>query len=150
MFAILAGFTVSETARDSLFLGANGAGKLAVAYLLLAGIAVVALAGNAWLVRGVGRRNALIVTLAAAAAGTAFMYTLPRGPTGASPHAAAPRPASAAHETNRRAPTRIGQYSETVVMMFRTLPESGEIVGFAATPMDSIVEFSRRGPFHPA
>ena len=80
MFAILAGFTISETARDSLFLGSNGAGKLATAYLLLAGIAVVALAANAWLVRRVGRRAALVVTLVAAAIGTALFYAAPRGP----------------------------------------------------------------------
>lgn len=80
MFAILAGFTISETARDSLFLGSNGAGKLSVAYLLLAGIAVVALAANAWLVRSVGRRVALVVTLVAAAIGTALFYLAPRGP----------------------------------------------------------------------
>ncbi len=83
MFAILAGFTISETARDSLFLGANGASKLATAYLLLAGIAVVALAGNAWLVRRVGRRAALVVTLLAAAGGTALFYTAERGPRAA-------------------------------------------------------------------
>ena len=81
MFSILAGFTVAETARDSLFLGSNGAGKLATAYLLLAGIAMVALAANAWLVRRVGRRAALVVTLIAAAIGTAAFYTADRGPT---------------------------------------------------------------------
>ncbi|HET9992403.1 MAG TPA: hypothetical protein VFQ65_27915 [Kofleriaceae bacterium] len=80
MFAILAGFTISETARDSLFLGSNAAGKLAVAYLLLAGIAIVALAANAQLVRRVGRRIALVVTLVAAAIGTALFYNAPRGP----------------------------------------------------------------------
>lgn len=81
MFAILAGFTIAETARDSLFLGSNGAGKLATAYLLLAGIAVVALAANAWLVRRVGRRTALVVTLVAAAFGTAIFSTAERAPT---------------------------------------------------------------------
>ena len=80
MFAILAGFTISETARDSLFLGSNGAGKLATAYLLLAGIAMVALAANAWLVRRVGRRAALVVTLVAAAIGTTLFYPAHRGP----------------------------------------------------------------------
>jgi ATP:ADP antiporter, AAA family len=80
MFAILAGFTVSEPARDSLFLGANGAEKLATAYLLLAGLAVVALAANAWLVRRVGRRTALVVTLLAATIGTALFYGAHRGP----------------------------------------------------------------------
>ncbi|MEO8701153.1 MAG: HEAT repeat domain-containing protein [Kofleriaceae bacterium] len=79
MFAILAGFTISETARDSLFLGLNGAGSLALAYLALAGIAVLALVANAWLVRKVGRRAALVVTLVAAAAGTAAFYAIPRG-----------------------------------------------------------------------
>jgi len=78
MFAILAGFTIAETARDSLFLGSNGAGKLAVAYLLLAVVALVALAGNVWLVRRLGRRAALVVTLLAAAAGTALFYPADR------------------------------------------------------------------------
>lgn len=78
MFAILAGFTVAETARDSLFLGTNGADQLALAYLLLAGIALVALAVNGWLVRRLGRRNALIVTLTAAAIGTATFGAIPR------------------------------------------------------------------------
>ena len=81
IFAILAGFTVSETARDSLFLDSNGASKLATAYLLLAGIAIVALAVNAWLVRRVGRRAALVVTLLAAAVGTSLFYTADRGPS---------------------------------------------------------------------
>ena len=81
MFALLAGFTVSETARDSLFLGSNRASKLATAYLLLAGIAIVALAANAWLVRRVGRRPALVITLIAAAVGTALFYLADRGPT---------------------------------------------------------------------
>ncbi|MEP6862182.1 MAG: HEAT repeat domain-containing protein [Deltaproteobacteria bacterium] len=81
MFAILAGFTLSETARDSLFLGANGAGKLATAYLLLAGIAALAVAANAWLVRRVGRRAALVITLLLAAIGTALFYPAQRGPT---------------------------------------------------------------------
>ena len=81
MFAILAGFTVAETARDSLFLGSNRSSKLATAYLLLAGIAIVALAANAWLVRRVGRRAALVVTLVAAAVGTALFYPAHRGPT---------------------------------------------------------------------
>lgn len=79
MFAILAGFTVAETARDSLFLGTNGADQLALAYLLLAGFALVALTVNSWLVRRVGRRNALSVTLAAAAIGTAAFSAIPRG-----------------------------------------------------------------------
>ncbi len=80
MFAILAGYTMSETARDSLFLGSNGAGRLAIVYLLLAGVAIAALAASKRLVRQVGRRYALIITLMAAALGTTIFYTLPRGP----------------------------------------------------------------------
>lgn len=79
MFAILAGYTISETARDSLFLGSNGRGQLAIAYVLLAGIAIVALAINAQLVRRVGRRFALIITLGAAAAGTMMFWLSPLG-----------------------------------------------------------------------
>lgn len=81
LFAILAGFTLAETARDSLFLASNGANRLAVAYLAIAAIALVALVGNAWVVRRVGRRNALVVTLMAAASGTAAFAVLPRTPT---------------------------------------------------------------------
>ncbi|MBA3391491.1 MAG: hypothetical protein H0T89_02550, partial [Deltaproteobacteria bacterium] len=80
LFAILAGFTLAETARDSLFLSSNGANQLAIAYLALAGMAVLALFANAWIVRRVGRRNALVVTLAAAAVGTASFFVLPRSP----------------------------------------------------------------------
>ncbi|MEJ7602058.1 MAG: HEAT repeat domain-containing protein [Kofleriaceae bacterium] len=83
MLSILAGFTMSETARDSLFLGTNGAGQLAIAYLLLAGVAVIALALNAWLVRRLGRRVALAVTLIAAAIGTSAFAGMPRDPTAA-------------------------------------------------------------------
>ena len=79
LFAILAGFTISETARDSLFLASNGARQLALAYLAIAAIAMVAIAGNAWVVRRLGRRGALIVTLVVAATGTAAFYVLPRG-----------------------------------------------------------------------
>ncbi|MDQ3299602.1 MAG: hypothetical protein M3619_23735, partial [Myxococcota bacterium] len=81
LFAILAGFTLAETARDSLFLSSNGANQLAIAYLALAGMAVLALFANAWIVRRVGRRNALVVTLAAAAVGTASFFVLPRSPS---------------------------------------------------------------------
>lgn len=83
MLAILAGFTISETARDSLFLGANGAGQLSIAYLILAGVAIVALGLNTWLVRQLGRRTALVVTLMAAAVGTAMFASMPRTPTAA-------------------------------------------------------------------
>ncbi len=79
LFAILAGFTISETARDSLFLASNGAKQLALAYLAIAAIAMVAIAANAWVVRRLGRRGALIVTLVVAATGTAAFYVIPRG-----------------------------------------------------------------------
>ncbi len=81
LFALLAGFTISETARDSLFLASNGGSQLAIAYLSLAGIAMLALVANAWVVGLVGRRNALILTLMVAAAGTAAFSAIPRGPS---------------------------------------------------------------------
>ncbi len=81
LFAILAGFTLSETARDSLFLTSNGANQLALAYLSLAGMALITLFANAWIVRRVGRRNALVVTLGVAAIGTASFFVLPRSPS---------------------------------------------------------------------
>ncbi|CAN5778676.1 hypothetical protein BH11MYX2_BH11MYX2_29850 [soil metagenome] len=80
MLAMLAAFTISETARDSLFLGANGAGQLSLAYLLLAGVAIVALGLNTWLVRKLGRRTALVVTLMAASLGTAVFAVIPPTP----------------------------------------------------------------------
>ena len=78
LFAILAGYTISETARDSLFLATNGAKQLALAYLAIAAIAMLALLANGWVVRRLGRRSALIVTLLVAATGTSAFYVLPR------------------------------------------------------------------------
>ena len=78
LFAILAGFTISETARDSLFLSSNGPKELALAYLAIAAIAMLALVANAWVVRRLGRRGALVVTLVMAGAGTAVFYVIPR------------------------------------------------------------------------
>lgn len=78
MFTLLAGFTMAETARDSLFLGAGGRSQLALAYLLLAALAVGAVALNARIVKHLGRRRALVATLLAAAAGTATFAALPQ------------------------------------------------------------------------
>lgn len=82
MFAILAGHTIAETVRDALFLGNHGPRSLAFVYLLLAGIAMIAVVINAQLVRRLGRRYALVATLVVATGGS-LAFAL----VGPSPHA---------------------------------------------------------------
>jgi MFS family permease len=79
LFALLAAYTLLETARDSLFLQALPVRDLAVAYGALATTALIASPAIARLVRRLGRRDALVVHLAIAALGTAFFYALPLG-----------------------------------------------------------------------
>jgi AAA family ATP:ADP antiporter len=74
LFAILAAHTISEVARDAIFLRSSTPENLAVAYGALAGIAVLALIANTALVKRLGRRYALIATLMAAAFGTVLFY----------------------------------------------------------------------------
>lgn len=76
MFAILAAHTIAETARDAMFLRAVPSKWLAVVYLGLAGLAVLAVMANAALVRRVGRRHAMVSTLMVAAFGTTLFYVL--------------------------------------------------------------------------
>lgn len=74
LFAILAAHTISETARDAIFLDASTPANLALAYGALAAVAVIALIANTALVKRLGRRYALIATLMAAAFGTVLFY----------------------------------------------------------------------------
>ena len=76
MGAILAAHTIAETARDALFLQRIPTRWLSLVYLTLAGLAVIALAGNARVVRRLGRRQALVSTLMVAAFGTTMFYVL--------------------------------------------------------------------------
>src|SRR5687767_3168445 len=70
MAALLAAHTVAETARDAMFLRAVPANYLAIVYVALAGLALVALKANNVLIRRVGRRHALVSTLMVASYGT--------------------------------------------------------------------------------
>jgi AAA family ATP:ADP antiporter len=83
MAAILAAHTIAETARDAMFLRAVPATWLAIVYVVLAGLAVVALIGNSALIRRVGRRHALVSTLMVASYGTTMFYILRSGPAAA-------------------------------------------------------------------
>lgn len=76
MGAILAAHTIAETARDALFLQRVPTRWLALVYLALAALAVIALAGNARVIRRLGRRQALVSTLMVAAFGTTMFYVL--------------------------------------------------------------------------
>ncbi|MBI2895589.1 MAG: HEAT repeat domain-containing protein [Deltaproteobacteria bacterium] len=77
LFGIVAAHTMLETARDALFLEKLPARWLALVYLLLAGLALVVSAWNVRFVRSFGRRNALVVSLMAAAYGTVVFHFLP-------------------------------------------------------------------------
>lgn len=79
MFAILAAHTIAETARDAMFLRAVPSKWLALVYLGLAGLAVLAVMANSALVRRVGRRHAMVSTLMVAAFGTTLFYVLRPG-----------------------------------------------------------------------
>lgn len=74
MASILAAHTVAETARDAMFLQRVPTQYLSLVYVALAVLAVVALAGDSALIRHLGRRNALMSTLMAAAFGTTMFY----------------------------------------------------------------------------
>jgi ATP:ADP antiporter, AAA family len=81
MAALLAAHTIAETARDAMFLRAIPSSYLAIVYVALAGLASLALRGNAALVRLVGRRYALVSTLMVASYGTTMFYILRGGQT---------------------------------------------------------------------
>lgn len=80
LFGLIAAHTLLETARDTLFLEELPASRLPFVYVLLAGLSVVAAKGNTRFVGAFGRRNALVITLLAAAYGTIVFYLVPRSP----------------------------------------------------------------------
>lgn len=77
LFAIIAGHTILETARDALFLERLPASRLALVYLALALIGIVLPAYNTRFVRSFGRRNAVVFTLMVAAVGTTLWHFQP-------------------------------------------------------------------------
>ena len=80
LFGLIAGHTILETARDTLFLGKLPASRLTLVYAALAGLSLVAVKVNAAFVQRFGRRNTLIFTLMAAAYGTTVIHLTPRTP----------------------------------------------------------------------
>jgi len=80
LFGIIAGHTILETARDTLFLDKLPVSRLTLVYALLAGLSLLVAAGNARFVRAFGQRNALVVTLIACAYGTTVFHFLPATP----------------------------------------------------------------------
>ena len=77
LFAMVAGHTMLETARDALFLNKLSPTRLPFVYAALAGLAVVAVSASNRLVAYAGRRNALVSTLMLAVYGTFLFYLLP-------------------------------------------------------------------------
>lgn len=77
LFAIIAGHTILETARDALFLERLPASRLALVYLALALIGIVLPLYNTRFVRSFGRRNAVVFTLMVAALGTTIWHFQP-------------------------------------------------------------------------
>ncbi len=78
LFCVIAGHTLMETARDTLFLGELPASRLAIVYGVLAGFAVLASRASTRLVLRFGRRSGLLVTLLLAAYGGCVFYLLPK------------------------------------------------------------------------
>src|SRR6185503_8835558 len=74
LFAILAGHSMLETARDALFLSSLPASRLPTVYLAIAGLAFAVAAGNRLLVRRFSRRATLGVTLVGSAVTTAGFW----------------------------------------------------------------------------
>ena len=71
---VIAGHTQLETARDALFLGKLPPSRLALVYVLIAGMALVVAGPNARLVRRFGEGRVLFTTLAGAALGSVLLY----------------------------------------------------------------------------
>jgi ATP:ADP antiporter, AAA family len=82
LFLLIAGHTVLETARDTLFLEKLAPSRLTLVYGLIAGLALLASPLCTALARRFGRRNALISLLLVAAYGTALFFVQPLGPRG--------------------------------------------------------------------
>jgi len=70
LFGIIAGHTILETARDAVFLESLPASRLAIVYLVLAGLGAIVPGYTSRFTRQFGRRDALVVTLGMAALGT--------------------------------------------------------------------------------
>jgi AAA family ATP:ADP antiporter len=77
LFALIAGHTVLETARDALFLERLPASRLALVYFALALIGIVLPLYNTRFVRSFGRRNAIVFTSMVAAVGTTVWHFQP-------------------------------------------------------------------------
>src|SRR5690606_29247896 len=77
LFALIAGHTLLETTRATLFLGALPARNLALVYAALAALALVAVRFNRALLARFGQRSALFLTLVGSAYGTIVFYLLP-------------------------------------------------------------------------
>ncbi len=77
LFALIAGHTILETARDALFLERLPARRLALVYLALALIGIVLPLYNTRFVRSFGRRNAVVFTLMVSALGTTLWHFQP-------------------------------------------------------------------------
>src|SRR5262245_52773012 len=76
----IAGHTMLETVRDSLFLLELPIGRLAMVYGLMAALALGAVPAGGRLARRLGRRDALGVSLAVGAVGTTVFALTPPGP----------------------------------------------------------------------
>src|SRR5262245_1379981 len=81
LFGLIAGHTILETARDTLFLEKLPADRLAFVYALLAGLTFISASWNARFVKSFGRRYALIFTLVIAAYGTTVLHFQPQTAT---------------------------------------------------------------------
>ncbi len=81
LFGLIAAHTMLETARDALFLGHLPPSRLSLVYALLAALSIPIAKVNGLFVRRFGKRNALVITLMAAAYGTAMLYLAPRTAT---------------------------------------------------------------------
>jgi AAA family ATP:ADP antiporter len=81
LFCVIAGHTLTETARDTLFLGELPPERLAAVYGVLAVLATVASRFSTVLVLRFGRRSGLLLTLMVAAYGGSMFYLLPKSHT---------------------------------------------------------------------
>jgi ATP/ADP translocase/HEAT repeat protein len=77
LFFIISAHTMLETARDALFLTKLPPRQLNLVYIALAALSFVVSAGTTRMTMAFGRRNALVVTLAAAALVTTLLYAMP-------------------------------------------------------------------------
>lgn len=80
LFAVIAGHTVLETARDALFLELLPASRLTFVYLLLAVLGLAVPWYSTRFVRRFGRRDAVVFTVMTAAFGTTWLHFQPVTP----------------------------------------------------------------------